>query len=336
MQNYHLRKGVLYMAILVGIDEAGYGPLLGPLTVTAAAFSVPDENLRADFWSLLKKAIAKQKKGLKGRLLITDSKKAYNRKAGPVHLRRTVLASLRSLKTPYPSVPENSQELLNILCPNCAPRLSSYPWYSSLDNQMLGADSSDISIAANVLSSVLAENQMQFNTISSRCLDVGYYNKMVSTVKNKSRVLFTAICGLIQDIFDSADAGENLQIIVDRQGGRVNYRDPLRQMFPDLELSVLRQDENDSSYELTGSGKTMRIHFVVKADLRFMPVSLASMASKYVRELLIESMNGYFLSHCDEIKPTAGYWQDGLRFVDDLEKHLPHLQYDKDKLIRSR
>ena len=148
--------------------------------------------------------------------------------------------------------------------------------------------------------------------------------------------MFTAICGLIQEIFDRADAGENIQVIVDRQGGRVNYRDPLARMFPGFDITVLRQDENDSSYELTGVGKTMRIHFVVKADLRFMPVSLASMASKYVRELLIYSLNDYFLGHCPQIKPTAGYWQDGLRFVDDLEKHLGDLQYDQDKLIRSR
>jgi hypothetical protein len=321
---------------LVGIDEAGYGPLLGPLTVTAAGFRLPDEHLRGDLWALLKKAVSKQKKGLKGRLLITDSKKAYTRKAGPVHLRRTVLASLKSLDPPYPSHPDGAHELLNILCPLCAPRLAGYPWYASLDGQPLGDDDAAVDIAANVFRLALAENRMQFVMLTSRCLDVGYYNKMVSTVKNKSRVLFTAICGLLQEIFDSADAGENLQVVVDRQGGRVNYRDPLARMFPGFDIAVLRQDENDSSYELTGRGKTMRIHFVVKADLRFMPVSLASMTSKYLREVLIDSLNGYFLGHCPQIKPTAGYWQDGLRFVADLKKHLGDLQYDEDKLIRSR
>ena len=52
------------MAILVGIDEAGYGQLLGPLTVTAAAFSVPDENIRDDFWVLLKQAVRQWPRGV--------------------------------------------------------------------------------------------------------------------------------------------------------------------------------------------------------------------------------------------------------------------------------
>ncbi|MHC5117167.1 MAG: ribonuclease HII, partial [Planctomycetota bacterium] len=35
------------MALLVGIDEAGYGPLLGPLVVSAVALKVPEGLLRA-------------------------------------------------------------------------------------------------------------------------------------------------------------------------------------------------------------------------------------------------------------------------------------------------
>lgn len=70
------------MAVLVGIDEAGYGPLLGPLVVSSAAFSMPEELLKADHWKVLSRAVGREKKGLAGRLVITDSKKAYSRAAG--------------------------------------------------------------------------------------------------------------------------------------------------------------------------------------------------------------------------------------------------------------
>jgi len=56
----------------------------------------------------------------------------------------------------------------------------------------------------------------------------------------------------------------------------------------------------------------------------------------YVRELLIDGMNRYFRGFCADLKPTAGYWKDGLRFIDDLKRHLPHMQYDSNQLIRCR
>ncbi|MHC4951781.1 MAG: ribonuclease HII, partial [Planctomycetota bacterium] len=56
------------MATLVGIDEAGYGPLLGPLVVSAVSFDMPENLLRANHWDILTKAVSTQKKGLAGRL----------------------------------------------------------------------------------------------------------------------------------------------------------------------------------------------------------------------------------------------------------------------------
>jgi len=36
------------------------------------------------------------------------------------------------------------------------------------------------------------------------------------------------------------------------------------------------------------------------------------------------------------LKPTAGYWKDGLRFIDDLKKNVPHVAFDSNQLIRCR
>ncbi len=75
---------------------------------------------------------------------------------------------------------------------------------------------------------------------------------------------------------------------------------------------------------------------VVGADDEFLPVSLASMACKYLREVLVENINNYFLSFNPSIKPTAGYWKDGLRFIKDIETHIPNIKYDINQLIRCR
>ena len=85
------------MAILAGIDEAGFGPLLGPLVVSASVFSVEPGLLDADLWQTFRRSVGNSRKHLAGRLLITDSKKAFNRARGLGHLERTSLAVLQSL-----------------------------------------------------------------------------------------------------------------------------------------------------------------------------------------------------------------------------------------------
>ena len=281
------------MAVLVGIDEAGYGPLLGPLVVSSVVFSVPDDLLSSDMWLLLNKAVAKQKKHLAGRLLITDSKKAYSKSSGIGHLRKTVLSALLACPQP-PSDLALASDLASHL--HSDHRLDNYLWYKDLPAHSLGADEDDIALAAAVLKNCLSENNMQLLNITTRCLDVGYYNKMVSAVKNKANVLFTAVCELITSVLKSTYASDNLQIIVDRQGGRLNYRTPLSRMFPRMDITIIRQDNSLCSYELATDSKKIRIHFAAKADLKYLPVSLASMTSKYLREVLVDSINRYFIS----------------------------------------
>ena len=319
------------MVVLVGIDEAGYGPILGPLVVSSSIFSVPHNLLTSDLWQILSKSVSDRRKRLAGRLLITDSKKAYSRASGIRHLERTVLTVLQCLG----KEPTTLTELLELLCPSCLERLSDYPWYQDIGDYSLSIDTADKEIASIVLADDMASNGIEMLDLKSCCLDVAYYNKMVAAVKNKANVLFSATCSLIKSAYDNF-ADDDLQIIVDRQGGRIHYRKNLQRMFGDMELKILRESPATSSYELQAGGKAMRVHFVVGADGRFLPVSLASMVSKYLRELLIGSINRYFAGLSADLKPTAGYWKDGLRFIEDIKTNLPHVKFNSDQLIRSR
>lgn len=319
------------MAVLAGIDEAGFGPILGPLVVSSSTFSLPDQLVGADLWQILRKSIANKRKRLAGRLLIADSKKAYSKSLGTKHLERTVLACIRSLG----GEPGRLTELISLLCPDCLERLGGYPWYKGMESFRIAADKAAIALASAVLADDLTANGIKLLELKSCCLDVGHYNKMVGSVKNKARVLFTATSQLIKKAFDKFGADE-LQIIVDRQGGRVHYRVHLQRMFEGMELKILSESPTASSYELQSDGKKMRLHFVVGADERFLPVSLASMVSKYLRELLVANINDYFTSFHRDLRPTAGYWKDGLRFIRDLKEHIPHVHYDDKQLVRCR
>jgi len=182
----------------------------------------------------------------------------------------------------------------------------------------------------------MSEKGMKILDVRSICLDAGHYNKLIEKVDNKANVLFSATSKHIKDAWDNCPAGQVLQVIVDRQGGRSHYGRVLLRIFEGAELTILKETENSSSYELRDGSKVMRVHFAVKADSKYPAVSLASMVSKYIRELLVENINRYFIGFKSDLKPTAGYWEDGLRFVGDIDAHLPAIRYDKGMLVRSR
>jgi ribonuclease HII len=53
-------------------------------------------------------------------------------------------------------------------------------------------------------------------------------------------------------------------------------------------LAVLQEGEECSVYEMRAGAQVVRLTFEIKADDRYLPVSLASMVSKYIRELLMD------------------------------------------------
>src|SRR5262245_56431937 len=80
--------------LIVGIDEAGYGPVLGPLIVSATAFEVPRELADGSLWRLLRDSVTTSAKPRDRRVPIIDSKKLYHRPEGLGALERSALAAI--------------------------------------------------------------------------------------------------------------------------------------------------------------------------------------------------------------------------------------------------
>ena len=90
------------MPWVIGIDEAGYGPNLGPLVQAAVALYLPDEDPAG--WKTLKPVARRCGEKADGRLLIDDSKKVNQGDNGLAKLEAGVLGALAQTREPFATV----------------------------------------------------------------------------------------------------------------------------------------------------------------------------------------------------------------------------------------
>ena len=124
--------------------------------------------------------------------------------------------------------------------------------------------------------------------------------------------------------------------MVDKLGATSHYAPGLMRAFEDRHLKVVAEDQDRSAYEMVTGPSCWQISFTRSGDSRHMPVAMASLISKYVREILMECFNAYWSGHVADLKPTAGYYQDGLRFLSDIKDHARRLNVGRDTLVRQR
>ena len=226
--------------------------------------------------------------------------------------------------------------LFGLLCPDLPGRLAEYPWYRGANPALpTCADLVDIRIASRLLAEDLQARAVRPAGCWAEVLPEGQYNRLVNGTQNKAVVLSGLTLRLIQRVADAYPERE-LQICIDKQGGREHYGHMLLRSFEDRRLKVIEESDEHSAYELTGSRTRWQISYSQSGESRHLTVALASMISKYVRELLMGCFNAYWLREVPKLAPTAGYYEDGLRFLRDIRPHVQRLGIREDLLVRQR
>lgn len=323
--------------VLVGIDEAGYGPTLGPLCVAMTVFAsppAPDDRV-PDLWTLLERGVCREpgRGGAcdrRGRIPVADSKKLKLSNAAKtvsplVHLERGVLA-FRMLLEGAGAAGVTDQSLMESL--GASP--PSHPCYQDDPRPLPEAlTAGELAIHAALLRSCAETRGV--GLLAMRC-DLVWehaFNDTVIRTGNKADTALDAVARHLRFVWDRWSSPgafaepTRLAIACDRLGGRAQYADALHAMLPGVKVDVVEESERRSAYVVHAGPRRAGIAFLVEAEDQHLPVALASMTAKYTRELAMRRFNRYWSQRCRddqgrEIKPTAGYSTDARRWLDEI------------------
>ena len=335
--------------VIVGIDEAGYGPMLGPLTIGMASFELAgwkEGDAAPDLWAVLERAVCRRPNDKRARIAIDDSKTLKLGKDGKrhplTHLERGVLGFVHAMGRPCGTDAQLRGSLSTLI--------EDHPWYGGDDVGLpLEPANSGYTLAANVLTGAMRDGGV--TCLDLRCVAVceRKYNEVISRCGKPA----TTELGLLSHmrhawmqwgtnglggLGGTDDATGLTRVVCDAQSGRIRYGDLLNRFLEVTHASgggmeVLEESGIASRYRVfgldaDGKRRALLVSFQSEGEGRHLPIALASMVAKFSRELAMVRLNRHWIARAKaaklaEVKPTAGYWEDSKRFLAELSPIMP-------------
>ncbi len=247
------------MGWLVGTDEAGYGPKLGPLVVVATVWHVPESSLdelgEVDLYQRFKKATVrpngkpttKQQSRKTERIAVGDSKALYS-SGDPLTRLETAAISFYEAGTKHLAGESFSQWLQELPCRDWSPTT---PAILPVD-----ADVEHLARATALIASEFEQTGSRLANVAAKVVYPPTFNDGCRQAGNKATFLSQTTLELAATALAEAQAktGEaEALILCDKHGGRGSYGALLPQAFAELR-NVPQWTFRESALASAGSG----------------------------------------------------------------------------------
>lgn len=309
--------------ILIGTDEAGYGPNLGPLAVSASVWATPSDDLSAIGAPLAAAG-----------LTIDDSKKLY-RGDSLAALERSVLTALESLDLQ----PRCSREIRRVT--RSSGDLPDEPVCSdgpvALPREI---DETDLPVLAGRFRDILRKHRIELRDLKSRMIFPSEFNSLLDRHDSKGSLLSAVTMALVLEAVSAKsvladESSDGILVLCDKHGGRNRYLDLICGFFPGEFIRTIREGRDESVYRTKFQGRPVEFRFCARGESRI-PIALASMLSKYLRESAMLEFNAFWQARVPGLRKTAGYPADAGRFRAEIAAARDALKIDDDALWRKR
>ena len=302
----------------IGIDEAGYGPNLGPLVMTAVAAQGPGDR-PPDLWADLSHAVCRAG-GPSDRLWVDDSKRLYRGGSG---LDRLEAAAMAALEAAGIAEPDTFPGLLLALGIDPKADGELEPW--------LPEGSAAAAPIASSLARVDAARHLRafeggpWRIVALRSVLVGpnRFNAGLDAAGSKAVVHFDAFARLLRWAWEASATSGTALLRGDKHGGRHFYAGPLARAVPGAWIDRGSEGPDLSRYTLRDDDRRLDVEFAPRADANDGLVALAGIVSKVVREHWMAAFNAYWAARVPGLRPSAGYPVDAARFRDQILAQIP-------------
>jgi ribonuclease HII len=301
--------------LVMGVDENGLGPRLGPLVATSLTL----ETARYARSSLCARGLrlgltdSKETGGF-GRMGFTESVALALLEIGPNG--RTVSTANDLLDRVFPGL----RPQLQSRCPD--PRTAAQCWGVDLGLPAFGGDPG---FGRDLLDRLVGRSRLRVVDVQSRVACAGILNAELGAGRNKLDVDLALFEEMIEDV--RSRHGEPLLVVCGMIGGIRDYASRFGRFEPET-VEELSRRRGQRRYCIEGLGE---VRFEVDADARHLPVALASIVGKYVREICMRRIGEFYQQRDPDLQLASGYHDPvTTRFIEATEPSRRHLGIVRD------